>query len=49
MSQIKLLAANPLWIHNYLIKKKTIFKIAKLTLEMYCGLHFQFQGAHYHS
>jgi hypothetical protein len=27
----------------------TIFKIETLTLEMYCGLHFQFRRAHYHS
>jgi hypothetical protein len=27
----------------------TIFKIATLTLEMYCGLQFQFHRAHYHS
>jgi hypothetical protein len=27
----------------------TIFKLATFTLEMYCGLHFQFRRAHYHS
>jgi hypothetical protein len=27
----------------------TIFKIATLTLEMHCGLHFQFRRAHYRS
>jgi hypothetical protein len=34
-------------VHNFILKQ-TIFKIATLTLEMYCGLHFQFRRAHYY-
>jgi hypothetical protein len=29
--------AKPSWIHNFIVKH-TIFKIATLTLKMYCGL-----------
>jgi hypothetical protein len=32
-----------------LLANKMLIKIAKLTWEMYCGLHFQFRWAYYHS
>jgi hypothetical protein len=42
----EIVEAKPPWIHNFILKQ---FKIATLTLEMYCGLHFQLIRAHYHS
>jgi hypothetical protein len=35
--------------HGFIISFKTIryLKIAMLTLDMYCGLHFQFRRVHY--
>jgi hypothetical protein len=33
----------------FLNQKTNINEISTLTLQMYCGLHFQFRQAHYHS
>jgi hypothetical protein len=48
--------ANDVYVKIYETARLTMFfklrnkyPISKLILEMYCGLHFQFRRAHYHS
>jgi hypothetical protein len=47
---IKLLEARRSWIHHFiLIQYDTYLNFPTFTLEMYCGLHFQFRRTHYRS